>query len=47
MGGKLVIPVGDDDQEIRVITKLSEGHREERLIPVRFVPLTRDVREQD
>ena len=22
-------------------------HREERLIPVRFVPLTRDVREQD
>ena len=47
VGGRLVIPVGDDDQEIRVITKLSEGHREERLIPVRFVPLTRDVREQE
>ena len=47
VGGKLVIPVGDDDQEIRVITRLSQGHREERLIPVRFVPLTRDVREQD
>jgi protein-L-isoaspartate(D-aspartate) O-methyltransferase len=47
VGGRLVIPVGDDDQEIRVITRLSEGHREERLIPVRFVPLTRDVREQD
>ena len=47
VGGRLVVPVGDDDQEIRVITKLSEGHREERLIPVRFVPLTRDVREQE
>ena len=47
VGGRLVIPVGDADQEIRVITKTASGHREERLIPVRFVPLTRDVREQD
>lgn len=46
VGGRLVIPVGDDEQEIRVITKTPEGIREERLIPVRFVPLTRDVREQ-
>jgi protein-L-isoaspartate(D-aspartate) O-methyltransferase len=47
VGARLVIPVGDADQEIRVITKTAGGHREERLIPVRFVPLTRDVREQD
>ncbi len=47
VGARLVIPVGDADQEIRVITKTASGHREERLIPVRFVPLTRDVREQD
>ena len=45
--GAPVIPVGDMDQEIRVITKTASGQREERLIPVRFVPLTRDVREQD
>ena len=47
VGARLVIPVGDMDQEIRVITKTASGQREERLIPVRFVPLTRDVREQD
>ena len=47
VGARLVIPVGDADQEIRVITKTASGQREERLIPVRFVPLTRDVREQD
>jgi protein-L-isoaspartate(D-aspartate) O-methyltransferase len=46
VGARLVIPVGDLDQEIRVITKTPTGVREERLIPVRFVPLTRDVREQ-
>ena len=44
-GGRLVIPVGDVDQEIRVITRTPEGPKEERLIPVRFVPLTRDPRE--
>jgi len=40
-GGRLVIPVGRDDQEIRVITRSAEGIVEERLIPVRFVPLVR------
>ncbi len=47
VGARLVIPVGDADQEIWVITKTADGQTEERLIPVRFVPLTRDVREQD
>jgi protein-L-isoaspartate(D-aspartate) O-methyltransferase len=47
VGARLVIPIGDADQEIRVITKTASGYREEHLIPVRFVPLTRDVREQD
>ena len=47
VGARLVIPVGDADQEIWVITKTPDGQKEERLIPVRFVPLTRDVREQD
>jgi len=46
-GARLVIPVGDAHQEIRVITKTAAGHSEERLLPVRFVPLTRDVREPD
>jgi protein-L-isoaspartate(D-aspartate) O-methyltransferase len=47
VGARLVIPVGEFHQEIRVITKTEKGSREERLIPVRFVPLTRDVREED
>jgi protein-L-isoaspartate(D-aspartate) O-methyltransferase len=47
VGARLVIPVGEFHQEIRVITKTEKGSREERLLPVRFVPLTRDVREDD
>ena len=47
VGGRLVIPVGRLDQEMRVITRTMDGSREERLIPVRFVPLTRDVREDE
>lgn len=41
-GGKLVIPVGPEGgvQDLLVITKTNEGFREERLIPVRFVPMT-------
>ena len=47
LGGRLVLPVGRFDQEMRVITRTANGTREERLIPVRFVPLTRDVREEE
>jgi protein-L-isoaspartate(D-aspartate) O-methyltransferase len=47
VGGRLVIPVGRFDQEMRVITRTADGSREERLIPVRFVPLTRDVRDEE
>jgi protein-L-isoaspartate(D-aspartate) O-methyltransferase len=42
IGGRLVIPVGDDDtQELRVIDRTAEGVREERIEYVRFVPLLR------
>jgi protein-L-isoaspartate(D-aspartate) O-methyltransferase len=42
VGGRLVIPVGVAEQELRVLTKQADGrlHEGERL-PVRFVPLTR------
>lgn len=42
VGGRLVIPVGTWHQEIRLITRTEQGTTDERLIPVRFVPLTRD-----
>jgi protein-L-isoaspartate(D-aspartate) O-methyltransferase len=46
VGGRLVVPVGEELQEIIAITRTSEGVDEERLIPVKFVPLTRNGRHQ-
>jgi protein-L-isoaspartate(D-aspartate) O-methyltransferase len=40
-GGRLVLPVGAGDQEVRVITHSARGLIEEHLLPVRFVPLVR------
>ena len=40
-GGRLVIPVGDVDQELRVLTKGADGNvASENVLPVRFVPMT-------
>lgn len=40
VGGKIVIPVGDQWQELQLITKLSENQtKQETVIPVRFVPM--------
>jgi len=38
-GGRLVIPVGDDVQELRLLTRRGGSFEERRLLPVRFVPL--------
>jgi protein-L-isoaspartate(D-aspartate) O-methyltransferase len=40
-GGRLVIPVGKENQELLVLTRTADGLREEGRLPVRFVPLTR------
>jgi protein-L-isoaspartate(D-aspartate) O-methyltransferase len=40
-GGRLVVPVGDDGQVLKVITRLANGSFTERNVaPVRFVPMT-------
>jgi protein-L-isoaspartate(D-aspartate) O-methyltransferase len=39
-GGRLVVPVGGLFQDLAVVTKTEDGLREEKLIPVRFVPMT-------
>lgn len=44
-GGRLVIPVGNFDQTLEVHTKTSEGFDVERVFPVRFVPMTGEVRD--
>ena len=41
LNGRLVIPVGAGDQELRLITRTADGPVEETLLPVRFVPLVR------
>jgi protein-L-isoaspartate(D-aspartate) O-methyltransferase len=42
-GGRLVIPVGDLFQELRVLTRHGTTFTEEQLFPVRFVPMTGEV----
>jgi protein-L-isoaspartate(D-aspartate) O-methyltransferase len=39
-GGRLVIPVGTSDQELLVLTRRDHGFETERVLPVRFVPMT-------
>lgn len=43
VGGRLVIPVGDREQEMRIISRTATGITQRRTIPVRFVPLLRSA----
>ncbi len=41
-GGRMVIPVGDFQQELQLITKAADGTRiTQAMLPVRFVPMVR------
>lgn len=42
VNGRMVIPVGAGNQEMRVITRTASGIVEQRTLPVRFVPLVRN-----
>ena len=44
-GGRLVIPVGEEWQELVLVTRRGARFDEERILPVRFVPMTGAVRE--
>jgi protein-L-isoaspartate(D-aspartate) O-methyltransferase len=43
-GGRLVIPVGDEYQELIVVTRKGAGFEERSVLPVRFVPMTGEIR---
>ena len=45
-GGRMIIPVGEDYQELILITKTEKGIKKGRLIPVRFVPMTGEAEER-
>lgn len=38
-GGRMVLPVGKEEQELLRITRTEQGAKVERLLPVRFVPM--------
>ena len=46
VGGKLVIPVGQIQQEMTIITKTDNGTSTVQTLPVRFVPMTGEAQEQ-
>ena len=43
----MVIPVGAFYQELKVITRIGDSVGERSVIPVRFVPMTGEVENQD
>ena len=43
-GGRLVLPLGQEDQELVLITRHAERFEQQQLLPVRFVPMTGEVR---
>jgi protein-L-isoaspartate(D-aspartate) O-methyltransferase len=44
-GGRLIVPVGEDAQELVLVTRRGESFDERRVLPVRFVPMTGRVRQ--
>ena len=40
VGGRMILPVGDFEQELIVLTRTADGIERERVLPVRFVPMT-------
>jgi len=40
LGARMVLPIGNGNQELMVITKTPEGMKKETVIPVRFVRMT-------
>ena len=45
IGGRLVIPVGVDVQELLLLTRTGDGVERKSILPVRFVPMTGKVRQ--
>lgn len=46
VGGRMVIPVGEHFQELKLITKTESGVVEKNVLPVRFVPMTGEAQEK-
>jgi len=47
VGGRMILPVGKYVQELVVISKNEGGHTMDSVLPVRFVPMTGQIQEQE
>ncbi len=47
VGGRMILPVGKYVQELVVISKNEGGHNMDSVLPVRFVPMTGQIQEQE
>jgi len=45
VGGRIILPVGDEWQELVVVTRRDDRFEERQVLPVRFVPMTGKVRQ--
>ncbi len=46
-GGRMIVPVGDLEQELMRIVRTDDGVTRERILPVRFVPMTGEAERRD
>jgi protein-L-isoaspartate(D-aspartate) O-methyltransferase len=44
-GGRLVVPVGEENQELVLVTRNGASLDQKRILPVRFVPMTGKIRD--
>jgi len=46
LGGRMILPVGDWFQDLRVVVKTEQGVLQQDVLPVRFVPMTGEARKR-
>lgn len=46
-GGRMIVPVGEAQQELVLLTRTDEGVKREPVLPVRFVPMTGEAERND
>jgi protein-L-isoaspartate(D-aspartate) O-methyltransferase len=47
MGGRMILPLGDTEQRLVLLTRDAAGVHRKELLPVRFVPMTGEIRGPD
>lgn len=47
VGGRLILPVGKDFQSLFLIQRTKDGYERSELLPVRFVPMTREKTKEE